>query len=73
MKGAGGGGRGDGAIQEQCLFNIMTYGGQLFWGSDCWRVTYTNEIQIQKDDFFFLKNHLSNVFEITPVGLVDLW
>ena len=35
-----------------CLFNIMAYGGQLFWGSVCRCVTYTNEIQ--KDYFFFL-------------------
>ena len=41
-------------IQEQCLFNIVAYGGQLFsfWGSGCRDVTYTNELQIQKDDFF---------------------
>ena len=43
-----------GAIQERCFFNIMAYGVQLFWGSGCRGVTYTNEIQIQKDDFFFL-------------------
>ena len=43
-----------GAIQERCLFNIMAYGGQLFRGSGCQGVTYTNETQIQKDDFFFL-------------------
>ena len=44
-----------GAIQERCLFNIVAYGGQLFsfWGSGCRGVTYTNELQIQKDDFFF--------------------
>ena len=44
-----------GAIQERCLFNIVAYGGQLFsfWGSGCWDVTYTNELQIQKDEFFF--------------------
>ena len=42
------------AIQEGCLFNIMAHGGQLFWGSRCRGFTYTNEIQIQKDDFFFL-------------------
>ena len=45
---------GRGAIQEQSLFNIMAYGGQLFWGSGCQGVTYTNKIQIQKDGFFFL-------------------
>ena len=72
---------GRGAIQEQSLFNIMAYGGQLFWGSGCQGVTYTNRIQIQKDVFFFLnpgdghicKAHQSNVFEITPGGLIDLW
>ena len=42
------------AIQEGCLFNIMAHGGQLFRGSRCRGFTYTNEIQIQKDDFFFL-------------------
>ena len=49
------GGGGGGAIQEWCLFNIVAYGGQLFsfWGSGCWDVTYTNELQIQKDEFFF--------------------
>ena len=49
------GGGGVGAIQEWCLFNIVAYGGQLFsfWGSGCRDVTYTNELQIQKDDFFF--------------------
>ena len=46
------GGGGGGAIQEGCLFNIMAHGGQLFGGSGCWGFTYTNEIQIQKDDFF---------------------
>ena len=50
------GGGGVGAIQEGCLFNIVAYGGQLFsfWGSGCRGVTYTNELQIQRDDFFFL-------------------
>ena len=49
------------SIQEQCLFNIMAYGGQLFWGSGCWGVTYTNEIQIQKGDFFFLNPGDGNI------------
>ena len=52
-----------GAIQERYLFNIMAYGGQLFWGSGCQGVTYTNELQIQKDDFFFLNpghGHICN-------------
>ena len=43
---------GMGAIQEHCLFNIMAYSGQLFGGSGCQGVTYTNEIQIQKGDFW---------------------
>ena len=39
----------------------MAYGGQLFWGSGCWGVTYTNEIQIQKGDFFFLNPGDGNI------------
>ena len=41
-----------GAIQQWCLFVILAYGEQLFEGSGRQGVTYTNELQIQKDDFF---------------------
>ena len=71
-----------GAIQEQCLFNIVAYGGQLFsfWGS-------AGMLHIQmnykyKRMIFFPNSwrwshlqlaHQSNVFGITSGGLIDLW
>ena len=70
-------GGGVGAIQERCLFNIVAYGGQLFsfWGSGCWDVTYTNELQIQRMIFFFLILEMVTFATSPPIKCVwnNLW